>query len=117
MAFEVKYVPECVSDKKSTLAGHVLLRIPTIMERLNYMDVAGVEIDEKGTVNLAQGQIKGISKLMELSQAHYVKVDIKRKDGSYEFTSFDELASDGEGCKVLTDVALKILHGFNISKN
>jgi hypothetical protein len=60
----------------------IVLKKPTIVERFDYMERCGFDLDGQGQMQAAGNKLKTTIKLVELSLPHYVSVAIKKDDGT-----------------------------------
>jgi hypothetical protein len=114
---KTNYVPSACKGKDAKFKGSVVLRVPTIDERMQYLVDAdmNVDTDEEGKpggsmLDKAKTQLA----LLKLSYGHYEKVDIERVRDKKKYKSLDDLRYDSECQGLLVDVANKIAAGFSL---
>lgn len=113
---EIDYNPLCLQKEGALLEGQLRLSAPSLPQRMAYMEAINLKVKEDGTVDLGLANMGAIGKMLELSKGHYLSVDIKARDGSKEFKSYDEMILDPDCDDVLMEVAGVILHGLRPSK-
>jgi len=114
-----EYTPKPCTGNDAKFKGSVVLRVPTIDERLEYMadaEVPDASDLEAGNVDQKQA-VRSQLKLMKLSYDHYVKVDIKRVKDKKHYQEVDDLRYDSECQSILQDVANKIVAGFSLGNS
>lgn len=115
---EIEVTPQACKKEGAIFEGSVKIKIPTAVQRYKYMadinfqNVNGGDIDA-----ITSNQLLAVSKMIELSVPHYAEVNIKYKDGSGSFKSYEDLASDPSCDEILVEVAGMVLNGFKPSKN
>jgi hypothetical protein len=110
------YVHKVEGEK---IKGEIRIRKPSVVERLNYTEALGFEVDEHGKIDAAavkKKPIKTLAKMIELSLAHYLSVALIRADGS-EINDVDSLLVDDDAQRIATEVAQLVFNGFPPSKN
>lgn len=111
---EKKFIPPACIGEGCLFEGHVILKVPSTDERLEYLDKCGFGLE--GTAS-KRDQLKMQAELLKVSYPHYISVDIKRKEDGYQFKSLDELKYDSSCSVILTEVASALLNGFTLGKN
>ena len=114
---EMKYIPKECSGEDSKLEGHVVMICPTFDERMDYIDQCSFQLEEDGTVKGGLSNLKSIRVSVGLSKKHYKEISLKRKDGSVEYKSFDDMAADSDMDSTLIEIAAVVMNGFKPSKN
>ena len=116
---EVEYIPQSCRKADSIIEGSVKLRIPTTIERYEYMAEVGFVVNEKGEVDnsVSASNLRSIGKMITLSKPHYIAVNMKYRDGSAEFKSFDDLSTDANCDDILIEIAGLLMNGFRPTKN
>jgi hypothetical protein len=103
------------APEPSGMSGVIVLKKPTIVERFDYMERCGFDLDGQGQMQAAGNKLKTTIKLVELSLPHYVSVAIKKDDGT-EIGSVEEMMTDGDFDRLLCEVGGLLLNGFRPSK-
>ena len=119
----VKIVPKICQDTKgeagevipSKMKGFVVLRPPNFDERYSYIEQAGFEFDDKGTISASAKQLGSLRKMVALSKDHYQEVAIELEDGE-KITSFEGLKEYSSCDPILFEVASLMMMGFSPSK-
>ena len=114
---EIVYEPKCFKKPNAILEGSVKLSAPSIMQRFDYLEECGFEVKADGSVDVSLNKLAPVKKMIAVSKAHYVSVDVKYKDGSRVLKSVDDLFHDNSCDEMLVEVAAMILQGFSPSKN
>ena len=109
-----EYVPKQCEGKDAKFKGSVVLRVPTVDERLEYMAESEIP-DVKDNESLDQkAAVRSQLKLMKYSYEHYVKVDITRIIDKKKYSSVEDLRYDSECQSILQDIANKVVAGFSL---
>lgn len=114
---EMVYEPEACKAPDSVVSGKVTLKLPTVLQKYDYCDRMGVVLNAQGEVDMSNmNQFKVLKTLVELSESHYTKIDLRKKDGS-AVDSWEKMISDPDCEGVITEVATGLLNGFKPSGN
>lgn len=115
LSMEIEFVPTMVKEGK--LTGSVKLRIPTIEERLDYMEVVG--FGSKSVDGEISQETQGLSAtkrlLKPLQEKHLIEVSLM--NGDEKFSSYDDLQYSEAGMAVIIECCAQLLTGFKPSKN
>jgi hypothetical protein len=114
---ELEYVPKACKVTGAKVTGKLKIKLPSVIQKYEYMDKCGIEVDGNGEVNtLKMNSLKFIKTLIEISKDHYVDIDLKKVDGA-KITSWDEMIYDPDCEPVINEVATALVSGFKISGN
>ena len=113
---EVVYTPKACSKEGAVVNGSVKIKIPSLVERYEYISQVGFKTNSDGTLDNNLESLKSVAQMVKLSQPHYVSVDIKKTDGT-ELKSYDDLVNDPDCDEIVIEVAGMLLNGFRPSKN
>lgn len=114
---EVVYVPTQAKGEDAVFSGSVTLKAPSFDERFEYLELTGFDAQSDGSVESKMRQLKAIRKSVQLSKAHYIKVDLKHLPSGAEFKSFDEMVMDPVCDTVLMEVGALMVGGIRPGKN
>lgn len=114
---EIDYTPKLCQGDDALFEGTIKMRVPTFSERYEYMEKAGFKIGEDGGIEANMEQMGAIRRMVDFSQAHYVAVDLKRKEDGAAFKSFDEMQSDPSCDAILIEFAMACMTGVRPGKN
>lgn len=111
----VSFVPTICQGENPKMTGSVVLRVPTFNEKMRYMREPGFDISEKGEIDMgpAMKRLEFIARFVELSEAHYVSVSLKKSDGQ-EIKSYQEMQDDDECHPILMEIGGLLLGGFKM---
>jgi len=115
---ELEYTPKACQGDDATLSGSVTIKLPSVIQKYDYIDKCGLNVSAEGEVNMASlNTIRFIKTLIELSEDHYVKIDLKKKSNGASVTTWDDLIHDPECAPVANEVATALIGGFRPSGN
>lgn len=111
----VTFVPSACRGESPTLTGELVLRVPTFSEKMRYMKDMGVDFSNKAELeSLGVGRnLELISKLVDLSAAHYVSVSLKKLNGE-EIKSYEAMQDEEECHPVLSEIGGMLIGGFKL---
>lgn len=110
--------PAICKNPESDYEGTVEFRPPLIEERFEYFDMASLELDEKGNIDLKPKEgLKLVRALAPQVKKHLMKVDITRKSDGEKLDCYDDLAQDPDCMQIIIDLCMYLLQGFKPSKN
>lgn len=116
----IKYVPEALKKEDAKLEGSLTLRLPTFDEKFDYIDQSGLELSEDGAIDLKtlklKDRVKVVRLFVNLSKAHYLKVEMKHKETGEEYTSFEDLSCEPDAEAMLAEVGMQLINGFKLGK-
>jgi hypothetical protein len=101
----------------SDWSGSITLRPASFDERFQYMEDMSIEISPDGEVKMPESNTKTVRKMVKLSQAHYVKVEIENKKTGEKITSFDDLQYEQDLAPVLVEVAVAVVRGGRLGND
>lgn len=93
----------------------ITLKVPQYRERLKLLKECNFQVSNEGELNAGQGQFDSLEKLVEITEKHIEKVDLKFED--QEIKSIEELGYYTEGTELLNEVGGLILNGFTLGKS
>jgi hypothetical protein len=105
------------ASEESAVVGKVVFEVPKWTERMKYVKECKFTIDSEGNVEAGADQIDSLIKMVELATPHIKTVDLKTKEGSSVFKSFDDLQSDPICDAVLVEIASAVINGAAVGKN
>lgn len=115
---EAKIIPSVCVGEEATYEGFVVLRPPTVLERLKYVNDCGFQADEKtGEFGAQKDQLEKVLKMIEFAKPHFVKVEMKKKSDGYEYKSYEDLDSDPDCTNLIVELSAKVLAGFRPDPN
>jgi len=115
---ELEYTPKACQGNDAKVLGSITLKIPSVIQKYDYMDKCGIDVNAEGEVDMAKlNTIRFIKTLVELSEDHYVKIDLKKKVGGAQVTSWDELIHDPDCEPIVNEIATALISGFRPSGN
>jgi hypothetical protein len=112
----IDYVPKMCKEPNAEVTGKVVLKVPSLPQRYQYIESAGFNVNEEGEIDLQVTKLGPLAKMIELSAPHYVSIDLKKKDGT-AITSFDDLITDTDCDSITNEIAGMMINGFKPSKN
>lgn len=112
----VTVVPDVCKGKDAQFEGEIKIATPSFDQRWQYIEDAGIELDEKGQVNMSAGNISALRKMVKATEKHYKEVKIVGKDG-VSYKSFSDLAQDPVCDSILFEIAGLFLKGIRPSPN
>ena len=101
-----KYIPESIKSEKSSWEGHVLLKEVDFDSKCKVLE----EIEDLKTL----GQVRY---LVKASKDFYLEVCLKKKDGSEEVKSFEEMTQTSSLHRALSDCAHQLFLRMDDSGN
>lgn len=115
----VKIVPSLCKQEGSAWEGHVIMRLPSFDEKMEYIQELGEDIDADGEVGSVKkespvAKIKQIRKMVAVSAKHYQEVHLKDKTTGLLVQSFDEMQYLEELHSVLIELSGKLVEGFKV---
>lgn len=114
---ELVYNPKVCKVPDAKVTGSVTLKVPSVIQKYDYMDKCGIDVNTEGEVDMAKmNTIRFIKTLVELSEDHYVKIDLKKKSGE-SVDSWDKLIHDHDCEPIVNEVATALISGFQPSGN
>jgi len=94
------------------ILGHILLRLPTCDEMLDYAERLAVDGDrEEGKLPL--GNAKTMRIMLNISKGHYQEVALRNTDTEEDFKSFDDLNSDPQNIHLLSVISALLMSGLS----
>jgi hypothetical protein len=112
------FTPALCQQPESDYEGTIEFRPPLIEERFSYFDLASLNVDEKGQVEVKPKEgLKLVRVLAPEVKKHIVKIDIKRKSDGEKLETYDDLAQDPDCMQIIIDMCMMLLQGFKPSKN
>jgi len=111
----IEYVPKACQGEGALFKGSVVLKVPSLEDRLGYL-ASIEELDELGGENKRSSMLKAQIKLLKFSYEHYVKIDLTRLSDTKHFSNLDDLRLDRDCQAILQDVSGKITEGFVLGK-
>ena len=106
---EVDFKPSAFGEK---FDGTIKLIVPSFDDRFEYMEVAGLKINQDGNIEYTSDYSQMIRKLVGFSKKFYKSVEVKNKQSGVEYKSFEDMACDVDCDPILIEVATKIRTGF-----
>jgi hypothetical protein len=99
-----------------SFAGSVELVLPTFDQKYEYLESTGIDIDDKGAVDLGTitKKMRMIRKLVALTKDHYKSVDLKCLKTNAEFKSFDDMTVDDACHSIMIEIAMTLLTGIKL---
>jgi len=114
---DLVYKPRACQEAEAKVTGQLTIRVPSVVQKYDYMDKCGIEVGIDGQVDMAKmNTIRFIKTLIELSEDHYVAIDLKKVNGA-TVTTWDELIHDPDCEPVVNEVATALISGFRPSGN
>ena len=115
---DLVYKPKACQGDDAKVIGQLTIRVPSVVQKYDYMDKCGIEVGMDGQVDMAKmNTIRFIKTLIELSEDHYVSIELKKKVGGATVTTWDELIHDPDCEPVVNEVATALISGFRPSGN
>lgn len=115
--YTFKFTPLCCQGDDKTYEGHIVLRVPSIDERLDLMSRIGVEINKDGEIELPKAQLLMSKNLISESWKFYEEVKLKCIADGQEFGSVDDLKFYPQLTSIATEVSRLLLNGIRPGKN
>lgn len=118
----VKFVPEICKDidgKEAQWEGFISFRSASYDESIQYKEML-TEIEQPAVDDwkaCAKFNIQWGKRLVDLASKHVVEVDLKKKDGSAEAKSFDDMKQDDELHATMNQFASRVIVGPTVGKN
>lgn len=115
---EVNYTPKSCQEAGAKVTGTLTLKVPSVIQKYDYMDKCGIEVSaENAEVDIAKlNTLRFLRTLVELSEDHYVKIDLKKKSGEAVGT-WEQLIHDPDCAPIVNEVATALISGFQPSGN
>lgn len=115
----VKIVPSLCKQEGSQWEGHVIMRLPSFDEKMEYFEELGEEIDASGELAIGvkettSSRAKKIRKMVSISEKHYQEVYLKNKSTGEIVNSLEELKYVADLHPVLVEFAGKLAEGFKV---
>ena len=108
----LNWVPSTAKGESPTMAGEVVVRLPSYPERVRiqarFAEFAGTKEEEK-----RHEKMLAIADIADTAKTHLVSVKLSMLDGSVAVNSADELYSMPQFDGVVTELALGLLNGFS----
>jgi len=109
-----KFVPSICKGEDALWEGSITLRSVTFKEKHEYYEMLSVEDDGEVKTKSVSNSVKQNLQLVEMSEKHYIAVELKRKDGTAEAKSFQDMCEDDELHEALMEVATRIISGSKV---
>ena len=113
----IKYVPSQCKGDDATFKGCVVLKTPSIEERMEFMiKMADYDnpTEDEPTIKRQAALIKKSLEMMKMSYQYYVKIDLKRIKDDKKFKTLDEMRYDPDCQRILQEISGKIVEGFHL---
>lgn len=114
---EITIVPEPCVGEEAKFEGDVVVTLPTYPQRIRYAKQCGLKVGSDGKVDVNGDHLEALAVLADLTKGHIQKVNIKKKDSGEVIDSVELLYVDSDCDPIVTDLALKLTHGFKPTKN
>ena len=115
---DLEYTPKACVGADAKVSGSVTVKVPSVIQKYDYMDKCGIDVNSEGEVDMKKmNTIRFIKTLIELSEDHYVKIDLTKKVGAGKVTTWDEMIHEPDCELVVNEVATALISGFKPSKN
>lgn len=112
----VKYVPSQCKGDAPEFSGEVEIRLPTFDEKYEYFEASGVEVNEKGEMDIksTMTKIKLMRGIVKMSAKHYLSVSLKKNATGEEYKSFEDMSVDPDCHPIMIEVGTQLLNGFKL---
>lgn len=122
---EIEYSPTCLRTKDDEgnvlpdpgIEGTVTLRVPSFLERMEYVENCQFKVDKDGNVTTGADAVRALRKMVEYSEKHYAKIALVVKDTGEKITTFQEMIHNSLCDDLIKEVATVLMNGIRPSKN
>lgn len=112
----VNYVPAACKGETPQFKGSVVLRVPSIIERYDYLSMANLDVSGSELDVSSVNKFDYVKKLIAASEKHYQKVElIKLSDGT-EYKTYQDLIHDPECDSIVIEIASNLPNGYKLGK-
>lgn len=111
---EFVFIPSKCKGETKTFEGTITLKVLSTPEKFRLMAKCEFEIGEDGVAKKNLKQLNAIADLIEYTKPYFLKIDLKKIDGSKEFKSYDDLQYDDECSDILIEASTQFLNGFKL---
>jgi len=113
------HTPKACKGKGAKYEGTVVINMPNYLERLKLMKECNVSFDNEDgetSVKLGSGGLDTAIALLEVTPRFIKKVSLKRKDGSRNFNSFEDMLDEPKLYKTCSEVSTLIFRGESLGE-
>lgn len=104
---------ECKGDDRK-FEGTITLKVLSTPEKFRLMSKCEFEIGDDGISKKSMKQLNAIADLIDATKPYYLKVNIKKVDGSKEYNSFEDMEYCEDCSTILIETSSKFLNGFKV---
>ena len=111
---ELVFVPSICKGEGAKFEGKIVLKSLDYYTRMDFLKSFQVKVTDDKQVELPEttaDRVEMMTKLVKASEPLYLKVELKNKETSEVWESFEDLSYDPQMTPLLTEVALFLING------
>jgi len=111
---EFEFIPsQCKGDDKQ-FEGSITLKVLSTSEKFRLISKCEFELDAEGIAKKSMKQLSSIADIIDYTKPYFLKIQLKKVDGSKEYNSYDDLQFNDECSNILIETATQFLNGFKL---
>ena len=110
------YTFEWKPEENSSFEGSVLVNVPSHAERLKALKKAAYTPNSNGELEIANDN-EFIVGCIEYAKTAIAKVELKKKEDSFQVPSVEWLDHDKNGAEILTAIGRILFNGVSLGKS